>query len=181
MKKKSNTEQFKFSFGDEFLRYHAGQIVTDQTYAVIELVANCWDAGATQIEIKWPELGGLLSISDNGIGMTKNELLYRWGKFNYDRIAEQGGKDAKFPKNTIHGSRKVFGRNGVGRHAMFCFNDIYEVKTMKDGEYTHIRVERSKSGDKPYNVLIIESKKCRNKRTWNGNINGNKFRIKKII
>ena len=157
-KKSISAHQFAFSFGDEFLRHHAGQIVTDQNYAIIELVANCWDAGSTQVEIKWPEFGGLLSILDNGIGMTKSELLYRWGKFNYDRITEQGGKDAKFPKNTIHGSRKVFGRNGVGRHAMFCFNDIYEVKSKKDGEFTHIRVERSRTGDKPYDVIIVESK-----------------------
>ncbi len=154
----TSIKQFTFSFGDEFLRHHAGQIVTDQNYAIIELVANCWDAGATQVEIKWPESSGVLSILDNGIGMTKNELLYRWGKFNYDRITEQGGKDAKFPKNTIHGSRKVFGRNGVGRHAMFCFNDVYEVKSKKDGEFTHIKVERSRTGDKPYDVFIVESK-----------------------
>lgn len=157
-KNKIPENQFKFSFGDDFLKHHAGQIVTDQNYAVIELVANCWDAGSTEVKIGWPETGGKLSISDNGIGMTKNELLYRWGKFNYNRVVEQGGKDAKFPKNVSHGSRKVFGRNGVGRHAMFCFNNEYELKTYKDGEFTHIRVVKSISGEKPYDVILIESK-----------------------
>ncbi|RKD12487.1 hypothetical protein BCY91_12650 [Pelobium manganitolerans] len=157
-KNKIPENQFKFSFGDDFLKHHAGQIVTDQNYAIIELVANCWDAGSTDVKISWPETGGKLSISDNGIGMTKNELLYRWGKFNYNRIVEQGGKDAKFPKNVPHGNRKVFGRNGVGRHAMFCFNNEYELKTYKDGEFTHIRVVKSISGEKPYDVNLIESK-----------------------
>jgi len=46
---KISENQFKFSFGGEFLRHHAGQIVTDQNYAVIELVANCWDAGSTDV------------------------------------------------------------------------------------------------------------------------------------
>jgi hypothetical protein len=150
---------FSISFGDDFLRHHAGQIVTDQTFAIIELLANCWDAGSTNVDISWPDNGGELSVSDNGIGMTKEELLYRWGKLNYNRITEQGGFNAKFPKNTSHGSRKVFGRNGVGRHAMFCFNEVYEVVSMKDGELTHMKIVRLKSGDKPYDVSIIKHEK----------------------
>ncbi len=157
-KVKNKTEQFKFSFGDDFLKHHAGQIVTDQNYAIIELVANCWDAGSTDVNINWPEDNGVLSIKDNGIGMSHDELLYRWGKFNYNRVLEQGGKDAKFPKNTLHGNRTVFGRNGVGRHAMFCFNEEYEVKTMKEGELTHIKVVKSTSGEKPYDVTLVDKK-----------------------
>jgi len=157
-KTKSNQAQFKFSFGDDFLRFHAGQIVTDQSFAIIEIVANCWDAGATEVNIKWPENGGTVSISDNGIGMTQSELLYRWGKFNYNRVLEQGGKEAQFPKNVSHGSRKVFGRNGVGRHAMFCFNYEYQIKTKKDGEFTRVKVNRTSVGDKPYDVTVVESK-----------------------
>lgn len=157
-KNKSNTEQFKFSFGDDFLKHHAGQIVSDQNFAIIELVANCWDAGSTKVNVSWPVGNGKLIFSDNGIGMTKDELLYRWGKLNYNRISEQGGRDAVFPKNTIHGSRSVFGRNGVGRHAMFCFNSNYELITKKDGEYTHIRVQRTENGETPYTVELIESK-----------------------
>lgn len=37
-KNKISKKQLKFSFGDDFLKYHAGQIVTDQNYAVIKLV-----------------------------------------------------------------------------------------------------------------------------------------------
>lgn len=157
-KSKLLEKQFAFSFGDEFLRHHAGQIVTDQNYAIVELVANCWDAGSTDVVIKWPEEGGLLSVQDNGIGMTKTELLYRWGKFNYNRIAEQNGNNAIFPPKTSHGKRKVFGRNGVGRHAMFCFSDEYELITKKNGEYSHIRITKSTNGEKPYEVEIVESK-----------------------
>lgn len=152
-------QQFKFSFGDDFLKHHAGQIVTDQNFAIIELVANCWDAGATIVDIKWPEDGGPFTVADNGIGMTREELLYRWGKFNYNRVIEQGGTDAKFPRNTTHGNRKVFGRNGVGRHAMFCFSEEYELKTKKNGEFTHIKVTKSTTGEKPYDVMLIETKK----------------------
>lgn len=156
-KNKTTETQFRFSFGDDFIRQHAGQIVTDQSYAIVELVANCWDAGSSEVSITWPESGGKLSVTDNGIGMSKQELLYRWGKFNYNRIREQGGKEVKFPKNTPHSSRQVFGRNGVGRHAMFCFNDSYEVITSCNGEKTHIRVTRSNGDDMPFNVELLSS------------------------
>lgn len=156
--KSNSTQQFKFSFGDDFLKHHAGQIVTDQNFAIIELVANSWDAGATKVDIRWPETSGMLMCADNGIGMTQEELLYRWGKFNYNRVVEQGGKNAVFPKNTSHGNRKVFGRNGVGRHAMFCFGEEYELKSRKDGEFTHIKVTRSNIGDKPFDVQLVETK-----------------------
>lgn len=155
---KTKKEQFKFSFGDDFLKHHAGQIVTDQNFAIIELVANCWDAGSTKVSITWPDQNGKIVFSDNGIGMTKDELLYRWGKLNYNRISEQGGRDAIFPKNTVHGSRSVFGRNGVGRHAMFCFNSNYELITQRNGEYTHIKVVRTENGETPYTVELISTK-----------------------
>jgi hypothetical protein len=162
MSKRVQTQQFRFSFAEEFLKLHAGQIVTDQGFAIVELIANCWDAGATRVDVNWPESGGLLSIHDNGIGMTKDELLYRWGKFNYNRIEEQGGKEAIFPKNASHGQRLVFGRNGVGRHAIFCFSPTYEIKTTKDDEFTHARVARLANQDKPFDVVLVATKKIKN-------------------
>lgn len=160
-KKQTTTAQqslFQLTFGDEFMRQHAGQIISDQNYAVIELVANCWDAGATRVDIKWPDSDGEFAISDNGIGMTKNELFYRWGKLNYNRLEEQGGKDVVFPKYTRHSTRHVFGRNGVGRHAMFCFADSYTIKTKKEGEFTSVDVTRSISGTAPFVVAEKEVK-----------------------
>lgn len=146
---------FQLTFGDEFMRQHAGQIISDQNYAIVELIANCWDAGSTKVEIKWPDGQGQFSISDNGIGMTKTELFYRWGKLNYNRLEEQGGKEVVFPKYSRGSTRQVFGRNGVGRHAMFCFNDSYEISTKKDGEHTVVEVTRSLSGATPFTVKEV--------------------------
>lgn len=157
MEKLTNIDQFEFSFGSDFLKQHAGQIVTDQNYAIIELVANCWDAGSSEVKILWPENGGKLSIKDDGIGMSKSELFYRWGKLNYNRLQEQGGSRVVFPFTRTKSNRKVFGRNGVGRHALFCFNNEYEIKTFKNGEFTHIKVKRSVTSDKPFIVEIIEN------------------------
>jgi len=38
-------------FDDNFLKTHAGQIIHDPDIAIIELVANSWDAGARIVKI----------------------------------------------------------------------------------------------------------------------------------
>jgi len=159
----AQTSLFQLTFGDEFMRQHAGQIISDQHFAIVELVANAWDSGGTKVEIKWPDGQGHFSITDNGIGMTKDELFYRWGKLNYNRLEEQGGKEVVFPKYARHSTREVFGRNGVGRHAMLCFGDTYQVSTKKDGEHTVAEVTRSLTGLTPFVVKQISFNKIDDK------------------
>lgn len=47
-------EQRSLLYDARFLESYAGAIVTDPATAIVELVANCWDAYATQVEIAWP-------------------------------------------------------------------------------------------------------------------------------
>ena len=43
-----------FAFADRFLQDHAGQIISEPRTAILELIANSYDAGATEINIVWP-------------------------------------------------------------------------------------------------------------------------------
>jgi Histidine kinase-, DNA gyrase B-, and HSP90-like ATPase len=87
----------QFLFGSDFLHDHVGQIIDEPTVAILELVANSYDAGADRVEIVWPNLpGDTLSITDNGTGMTRKEFETRWRTLKYDRIAQQG-MDVVFP------------------------------------------------------------------------------------
>lgn len=152
---KETEENLEFAFGDNFLKHHAGQIITDQRFAIIELVANSWDAGAAKVEIKWPNNSDrIFEIKDNGIGMTYNEFRQRWCTLNYNRLDEQG-REVTFPNNVKKNRRMAFGRNGIGRHAMFCFSDTYEIITQKDGELTHANVSLE-SGSKPFDIKFYE-------------------------
>jgi signal transduction histidine kinase len=88
----------QFAFADRFLQDHAGQIISEPRTAILELIANSYDAGATQIDIVWPtEKGQKFSVTDNGIGMTKADFEKRWRKLSYDRVADQG-TEVVFPR-----------------------------------------------------------------------------------
>lgn len=123
-------EQLTF-YDERFLDKYAGNIITDPITAIVELVANSWDAGATEVRISWPiESSEFFSIIDNGLGMTEDELKMRWRTLSYDRIKHQG-LNVEFPPNvSLH--RKAFGRNGQGRFAGFFFNNEYSIKTRKN-------------------------------------------------
>ena len=72
-------------FEDRFLESFAGlSLIKDPKVAIMELIANSWDAGASKVKILWPlENGGRFSISDNGHGMTEAEFEKRFRTLAY--------------------------------------------------------------------------------------------------
>jgi hypothetical protein len=156
----SETHQLSLlpTFGDSFLNHHAGRIISDPHYAIVELVANCWDAGANRVDIHWPTSeNGVLSIQDNGTGMTYDEFVRRWKELNYNRLKDQG-QNVHFPKGCKQKNRLAFGRNGIGRHAMFCFADEYYVETKKDGMLHLFKVERNYNST-PFTITLQNKRK----------------------
>ncbi|HYC56719.1 MAG TPA: ATP-binding protein [Candidatus Binatia bacterium] len=141
----------KPTFGEGFLNQHAGRVINDVHYATVELVANAWDAGAEHVRITWPSAEGAeVSFADDGSGMTAAEFAQRWLQLSYNRLKDQG-QFATFPRGKTRANRRAFGRNGLGRHAMFYFAEEYVVETTKDGVTSTFRVTRS-AGETPLQV-----------------------------
>lgn len=137
-------EQRSLLYDARFLESYAGAIVTDPATAIVELVANCWDAYATQVEIAWPniESGRQFGIKDNGHGMTRDEFQHIWRTIAYNRLSVQGAIAA--PPQDVEGlPRPVFGKNGKGRFASFCFADEYLITSRKNGQEFVCRVHRT--------------------------------------
>ncbi len=128
-------EQGSLLYDQRFLESYAGSIITDPATAIVELVANCWDAYATEVSITWPNFstGLQFRIVDNGLGMTKDEFEYIWRTIAYDRLKKQGST-VEPPTGVIGLPRAVFGKNGKGRFATFCFSDEYTVTSRKNGQ-----------------------------------------------
>lgn len=129
-------------FEDNYILRALGSIVLQPDIALTELVANAWDAGASHVSITIPDQKGqILSIEDDGVGMTEEEFQNRWMKLRYDRLTNQG-KKVMFPQG-ITGTRTAFGHNGVGRHGLFCFGDEYTVSTCKAGLCSRFTVKQN--------------------------------------
>ena len=139
-------------FEEDYIYRTTGSVTQKPDIALTELIANAWDAGAKNVNISIPETEGeKIIIEDDGIGMTKEEFNQRWMTLNYNRIKNQG-IDVEFPEDVKCTKRKAYGRNGIGRHSMFCFNNKYRLTTWKNGTQFSCDIELS-SGKEPYKVL----------------------------
>ena len=119
-------------FEENYLKRTNKTLTSNPEIALTELVANAWDAGATKVDITIPsEEGQFLVVTDNGTGLTFDEFQGRWRKLSYNRLSHQG-KKVVFPVG-VDGNRLAFGRNGIGRHGLLCFNDEYTVVSDKNG------------------------------------------------
>lgn len=149
-------------FDDRFLESFAGSsILGEPKVAIIELVANAWDAGATLVEIQWPENDeDKFSVKDNGHSMTEAQFNKRFRTLAYNRIREQGAY-AEVPAHNKSAvtRRPTFGKNGKGRLAAFAFGDSYVVITRKEQKEISHRISKDlnnalafqKLTDKNYN------------------------------
>jgi hypothetical protein len=137
-------EQRTLLYDERFLESYAGAIITDPATAIVELVANCWDAYATEVNITWPDLAleRQFKIADNGLGMTRDEFQYIWRTIAYNRLT--AGSVKTDPPADVQGQpRIVFGKNGKGRFATFCFASEYLITSRKNGQEFACRVHRT--------------------------------------
>ncbi len=143
-------------FADRFLGKYAGSIMSDPTTALVELVANAWDAYATEVNITWPEASSStpFSIRDNGSGMTSEEFSMRWRTLDYDRTKHQG--TIADPPEGLENARprRVYGNNGRGRHAAFHFSSPYRVITAREGKQCVFDVSQGMAH--PLEVELVE-------------------------
>lgn len=143
-------EQQVFAFDQRFLDRHAGPIISDLSTALVELVANAWDAYATKVDIIWPTNDGSRKfvIKDNGRGMTAAQFEERWGVFDYNRVKAEGEYVSPPADIAELSPRRVYGRNGRGRHGGFAFSNPYEITVEAGSEKVTYRVSRG--GHRPF-------------------------------
>lgn len=139
-------------FEKDFIERTYSSVVSDVSIAFSELVANSWDAGATNVTITLPNRrDDLIIIEDNGSGMTDAEFQQRWMTIAYNRVTHQG-EYIEYDSAKGKVRRLAYGRNGVGRHAMLCFDDTYQVETWKDGQCNQYEISVD-GGDSAFSVV----------------------------
>lgn len=113
--------KFRMSINLQVLN-HLGLNLYSNTSAVLsEVVANAWDADATEVRIKIDK--DCISISDNGIGMSLEDINCKYLTVGYQKRSESGLS----PKL----KRPVMGRKGIGKLSLFSIANIVEVYSKK--------------------------------------------------
>lgn len=99
--------------------------IKDHTNAVLELVKNSYDAGATIVEVQvWTGLfaegGSHLRIADDGVGMSWNDVENHWLRLGYSAKRED--------KFTPRGRRRT-GEKGIGRISADRLGAVLELRS----------------------------------------------------
>lgn len=92
---------------------------------ISEAVANSWDADADRVDIDIDN-GGIITITDTGIGMTKDECNQKYLSVGYHRRESE--------PTITKGRRHVMGRKGIGKLSLFSIAKTIEVHTVKRDE-----------------------------------------------
>lgn len=123
----------------------AKNVLNNPDIAIIELIANAWDSGATRVDICWPtKEDPSFSIHDNGSGMTDSEFKERWSTVGYNRLEHQSiNIQIKDPKTGNSYKRRTFGKNGIGKFAAFCFAEKIRVSTSKEEKQNNYLLTRN--------------------------------------
>lgn len=87
---------------------------------VSEVVANAWDADATKVDIKINKKSGTVTIQDDGVGMSANDINNKYLRVGYAKRDDTGATTPVF-------KRHVMGRKGIGKLSLFSIADSVEV------------------------------------------------------
>ena len=139
MTKTNSTLSFRVSAG---LKNIIGRdLISDKYIAIFELVKNSYDAGASKVDIsfiKTSEGHDQIIISDNGCGMTYNDIIEKWLFVAYSEKKLQIREKSSF-RDEI--KREVAGAKGVGRFSCDRLGALLALITKTESEIFANKVE----------------------------------------
>jgi hypothetical protein len=139
------------------LEHFGVQMYKQRPAAIAELVANCWDAGASRATVTVPPTKDRgrpateIVIQDDGRGMSEQDV-----QAAYLVLGRNRRQDGDLAGTEIDG-RRIMGHKGIGKLAGFGIADEMEVRTWREGkgtEFTLILEELKTGDDEVTNVPI---------------------------
>ncbi|MEH1937535.1 MAG: ATP-binding protein [Nostoc sp.] len=112
-----------FKFSPKILQRLGEELIPNPDQGIIELVKNSYDADATECTvelIKTSAIGGLIIISDNGVGMDKDAISEGWLVL---------GRSKKANRELTQLGRSPVGNKGLGRLAALQMGSQVLLKT----------------------------------------------------
>lgn len=121
----------KMSFDSHTIEHLGIKMYSRLPNAIAELIANAYDADAHNvfINITETEKNRSISVLDDGVGMTFDEINRKFLRIGRKRRIDDNGLSPS-------GKRKVTGRKGLGKLAFFGIGNTIEIETKKAGKAT---------------------------------------------
>lgn len=121
-----NAMPFELTISLNVLEHLGINLYSNVPSVLSEIVANAWDADATEVRVDWDRQNGRIVIKDDGVGMTPNEVNARFLTVGYRRRDGQPGLTGR--------NRHPMGRKGIGKLSLFSIADRVQIETVKQGK-----------------------------------------------
>ena len=118
-------EPFRLTISLNVLEHLGINLYSNVPAVLSEIVANAWDADASEVRVTWNRAAGRIVIQDDGIGMTPSEINERFLSVGYRRRDGQPGPTRK--------GRRPMGRKGIGKLSLFSIANTVRIETIKNG------------------------------------------------
>lgn len=119
----------KMTFDPATIEHLGVQMYSTLPPVIAELIANAYDADAhlVEIQLKDDTEPKEITVTDNGLGMTFNEINEKFLRIGRNRREEEAIQ--KTP-----GGRDIIGKKGLGKLSFFGIAHEIEITTRKDGK-----------------------------------------------
>lgn len=117
---------FKIKFDKNTIDHLGIKLYSSFPPVIAELISNSYDADAENVEIRINYEEKIVTVIDNGTGMTHDELNQNFLVIGRNRRKAEGTGISKVK------SRKVTGKKGLGKLAVFGIAKTIEVYSVKD-------------------------------------------------
>lgn len=116
---------FEFQVDVNVINHLGVGLYSSTPAALTELVANAWDADANEVRITVNPTVRSIVIEDDGHGMSADDIQKKFLKVGYSR-RQQAGKG----NLSDSGNRRVMGRKGIGKLAMFALANEVKISSL---------------------------------------------------
>ena len=143
-----NSNRLSLTFDSRTIGDLGVKMYTRLPHALAESISNAYDADAKNVTISIQQGGNsveYIKIEDDGVGMSRDDLEHHFLVVGRKRRKEDGD-------NLTPGGRRITGRKGLGKLAMFGIANVVEVRTVKGGKLSIFEmdwdvIEKSESND----------------------------------
>ena len=154
---------YQMRIGLNILNHLGINLYSNIPSVLAEVVANSWDADAESVKIQIDIDEDVITITDDGHGMTEKEINDRFLYVGYERRKNQSAV-------TLKHKRPVMGRKGIGKLSLFSIAGKIEVQSIKDGKKNRFQMvlddikKAIEKGDSTYYPSVLDNKNVKLKK-----------------